>query len=358
MTSPTQTPAHPCAGCGASVAFAPGTAVLRCPYCGYEQRIAAPTRQIREHSFDAFLAKPRVQTLAPHQFTCPGCGARTESDALSRACQFCGTPLVADTSGGAQIAPEAVLPFGLNRNGARSSLRAWVRSRWFAPTRLKRVTEAEAMKSTYLPHWTFDAGTVSHYVGQRGRHHWTKESYVNHNGHNATRNVRKTIWRPASGTVSRFFDDVLVRATTRVSPEQLDKLKPWPLERAVPFDPNWLAGHHSLRHDIEPQGGMELAKAVMYQVIESDCRRDIGGDVQRVHRVDTQYADVAFKLVLLPVWIGTYVFGGKTYQVLINGVTGEVQGDRPFSALKITIAALIAIALVSSVVWLYLSKNP
>ncbi|MFD2355572.1 hypothetical protein ACFSTC_49355 [Nonomuraea ferruginea] len=213
--------------------------MLRCPYCGHEQPIAAPTRHVREHSYDAFLAKPRVQAIAPNQFTCPGCGARTESDAISKDCQFCGTALVAGSTGD-EIAPEAVLPFALDKGAARDALRTWTRSRWFAPNRLKKVTEAESMKSTYLPHWTFDASTFSHYSGQRGVHYWVTETYTD-NGQTKTRRVRKTRWYPASGSVTRAFDDVLVSATARVPMERLDALEPWPLERAVAFEPGFVA---------------------------------------------------------------------------------------------------------------------
>ncbi|KAB8197624.1 hypothetical protein FH608_003530 [Nonomuraea phyllanthi] len=357
MTSPTQSPAHPCAGCGAGVAFAPGTTALRCPYCGLEQPIAPPARQVREHSYEAFLAKPRVRTVAPHRFTCPGCSARTESDAISKTCQFCGTALVADTADDDQVAPEAVLPFVLDRGGARKALRSWVRTRWFAPNRLKKVTEAESMKSTYLPHWTFDAATVSDYVGQRGEHYWITTSYTDSNGRRRTRRERRTRWYPAGGRVARDFDDVLVAATTHVDGDDLGKLEPWPLKEAVPFQPGYVAGHHSLRYDTEPEAGLQQAKGVMRGVIEGDCRRDIGGDVQRVFSVDTSYSGVTFKLLLLPVWVGTYLFGGRSYQVLINGVGGEVQGDRPYSAVKIALAVLAALAVVAGVVWLYLANH-
>ncbi|MFI6596233.1 hypothetical protein ACIBHX_08295 [Nonomuraea sp. NPDC050536] len=355
MTSPTQI-THPCAGCGANVEFAPGTTVLRCPYCGSEQRIAAPARQVMEHSYDAFLAKPRVAAVAPHQFACPGCGARTESDALSKSCQFCGTGLVADTGSDPQVAPEAVVPFAVDRGKSREELKKWVKSRWFAPNRLKKVSEAESMKSTYLPHWTFDADTVSDYTGMRGEHYYVTETYTE-NGQTKTRQVRKTRWYSASGRVARDFDDILITATGHVPGKRLEDLEPWPLHQAVAFEPSYVAGHHSLRYDTEPEAGLETAKGKMAEVIEQDCRDDIGGDEQRVHSVDTTYADVTFKLMLLPVWIGCYLFGGKTYQVLINGVTGEVQGDRPYSPVKITIAVLAALAVIAAIVWIYLANK-
>ncbi|NRQ40189.1 hypothetical protein HII36_51465 [Nonomuraea sp. NN258] len=228
-----------------------------------------------------------------------------------------------------------------------------MKTRWFAPNRLKKVTEAETMKSTYLPHWTFDAGTVSDYTGRRGEHYWATETYTE-NGETKTRQVRKTRWYPASGTVARDFDDVLVHATAHVPGERLAALEPWPLARAVPYEPSYLAGHHSLRYDAGPEEGLESAKVKMAAVIEDDCRADIGGDVQQVHSVSTNYADVTFKLMLLPVWVGCYAFGGKTYQVLINGVNGEVQGDRPYSPAKIAAAVLAVLAVIAAVVWLYL----
>jgi hypothetical protein len=49
----------------------------------------------------------------------------------------------------------------------------------------------------------------------------------------------------------------------------------------------------------------------MEQVVEQDCRHDIGGDEQRVHTMDVRYSDVMFKLVLLPSWMAAYLYGGR-----------------------------------------------
>lgn len=92
----------------------------------------------------------------------------------------------------------------------------------------------------------------------------------------------------------------------------------------------------------------------MAEVIEDDCRRDIGGDEQRVSSVDTHYFDLTFKLVLLPVWFLTYLHGGKTWQVMVNAHTGEVIGKRPHSAAKIASAVLAAVAVIAVVVFLVL----
>lgn len=354
---------YPCQSCGASFEYAPGAMALRCPYCGFEQRVAASTQQIREHSYADYAGLPAkpVATLAAHVLVCQKCGARTETDALSDRCQFCSAPLVTDTGALDQITPEAVLPFQLDNRGVRTVLGKWTSSRWFAPSALKKVTEAESLRGTYLPHWTFDAQTTSDYSGQRGDYYYTTETYTETNSdgqtETRTRQVRHTRWSSASGRVARAFDDVLVPATTHVTEQQLDKLTPWPLEHAQPFQSDYLAGFQTLRYDIQPDAGLTEAKSRMDPVIRDDCRHDIGGDEQRVDRVDTRYDAVTFKLMLLPVWILAYVYAGKTFQVMVNAHTGEVIGQRPYSVGKIVAAITVAVLIIVGIVLAYvLSK--
>jgi hypothetical protein len=342
---------YPCSSCGANVEYAPGTTVLKCPYCGAETPLAPTGALVREHSFAEFAGLPRkpVASLAAYVFTCRGCGAVTESDKISDRCQFCGAPLVADPNPTEMVTPEAVLPFSLDRPAVREALRTWASSRWFAPNGLKKVTEAESSHSTYLPHWTYDARTTSHYTGQRGEHYWETETYTE-NGERKTRQVQRTAWYPASGAVARDFDDVLIAGTGRVAPKYLDKLEPWPLPEAQPYRPEYLAGHETLRYDVEPESGLDTAKSRMATVIERDCRDDIGGDEQRVTSVRTDYRDVAFKLMLLPVWIACYLHAGRTYNILVNGRTGEVAGERPYSVPKIIAAVVAALLVIAAIV--------
>ena len=79
----------------------------------------------------------------------------------------------------------------------------------------------------------------------------------------------------------------------------------------------------------------------MSGVILQDVRRDIGGDEQRVHKVDTDWSAETFKHLLLPIWMAAYKYNGKSYRFLVNGQTGEVQGERPWSVWKIAFAVII-----------------
>ena len=337
-----------CAGCGSQLAYAPGSSQLQCGACGYRTEITHDADEvIEEHSFDGWTAanpKATVTDLGGLVLTCQGCGALTESTALSGSCQFCGGHLVAVTHPEGFIQPEAVLPFVVQGSAARVAVTKWASSRWFAPSALKAVGDTESLQGTYVPHWTFDAVTTSPYSGQRGEHYTVK---VN------DRQERRTRWHAASGVVNRTFDDVVVPAATNLPQAKLTKLGPWQLEKAVPYRPEYLAGHSTLRYDVDPAAGAETAKAEMAAVIRTDVTRQIGGDEQKIHSVRTTYSNVMFKLVLLPIWIATYMYAGKQWQVMVNANTGEVHGQRPYSPVKIAVAVVAAVLVLAVVllVW-------
>jgi hypothetical protein len=150
--------------------------------------------------------------------------------------------------------------------------------------------------------------------------------------------------------VARDFDDVLVLASTKLPPKLVDDAGPWELGEAVPFTTDYLAGYSALRYDVDPDTGLGQAKKTMSGVIEQDCRHDIGGDEQMVSSTNTGYANVMFKLLLLPLWIASYVYAGKTFQVVVNANTGEVLGERPYSKLKVALAVIAGLLLLAAIV--------
>ena len=154
--------------------------------------------------------------------------------------------------------------------------------------------------------------------------------------------------------MKRYFKGVLVAASKAVAEAKLNALEPWDLDSMCPYEPAYLAGFKAQRYQVDLPDGFVKAKATMYGTIVGDVRHDIGGDEQRVDDVQTLYANVMFRHLLLPVWIGAYRFQSKVYQVAVNARTGEVQGERPYSAAKI---ALLVAAIVAIIVLIVILKS-
>ena len=168
-----------------------------------------------------------------------------------------------------------------------------------------------------------------------------------------TRMVTKIRWTPVSGRVSRHFDDVLVLASNSLPRQVTQRLEPWDLANLVPYQEEYLSGYRSEVYQIDLEPGFEHARKIMDRVIRSDVNRDIGGDQQRIQNMDTRHRGISFKHVLLPVWLATFRYREKPYRFVINARTGEVQGERPYSAWKIALAVLIGTALAGALVYLY-----
>jgi ribosomal protein S27E len=323
--------------------------------------MAVPTsmEQVEERSFEQYLQiRPeQMEQLAANalEVRCQGCGAIVTftPPEVARQCDFCGVQIVAQAkSADPMLAPEGVLPFRLTQQQANGGLRQWLQSRWFAPNALKSFAQPDSIHGIYLPFWTYDTNTTTYYTGERGEHYYVTETYYETDAKGRqvarTRQVRHTRWHSVSGTVTRWFDDVVIPATVSLAQNRLQALEPWDLAELKPYDPAFLSGFKAERYQVDLAQGFERVKQIAAGVIQSDVRQAIGGDEQRIHNVATHYSGITFKHLLLPVYAGAYSFNRRVYQIIVNGRTGEIQGDRPYSFWKIAlfVTALLFILLI------------
>jgi hypothetical protein len=357
-----------CAGCGAVQRFRPGTRELACGFCGHVTAIpAARGATLREHPLREGLAALGAAGAADappsmdggHLERCPACAAQFSLDPLADAgeCPFCATPVVAGTAGAgtARPRPHALVPFRLDDRAAADAFRAWLSRLRFRPARLARFARLEgALRGIYLPYWTYDAKTTTTYRGERGTVYYVRVPVtVTRNGRRVTTMQRqaRVRWSPVAGTVSRHFDDVLVDASASLPRAVARRLGPWRLEELTPWDERFLAGFRSEVYQVPLDEGFRRACDLMETAIRGDVARDIGGDHQRIRQLETRHLDVTFKHVLLPVWVAAFRYRGRVFQIAVNGQTGAVAGQRPWSWMKICLTILIGSAAVTGIVW-------
>jgi hypothetical protein len=350
----------PCDACGGQLRFDPGAGALVCQHCGAQQELSSQhgrAHALRELDFEAALAQrlPEAEIEETRVLDCPNCGAQVEFEPAIHAaeCPFCATPVVTGTGVNRHIKPRGVLPFQIDERTAHDAMAKWLGRLWFAPNGLKQYArKGRQMNGIYVPYWTFDADTRSSYTGERGTVYY-ETVWVTVDGKRTQKRVAKVRWTPARGRVARAFDDVLVLAS-RSLPEGFARgLPPWDLGALEPYTPQYLSGFRAEAYTVELPDGFTEARAQMDRTIERDVRFDIGGDRQRVHRIDTEVRDVTFKHVLLPVWTAAYRYRGQSYRCLVNGQTGRVQGERPYSAWKIAFAVLLGFAVALAVGYLW-----
>ena len=348
----------PCRACGSDMRFDPKTHDLVCDHCGNTESIevarAAPAA-MRELDFRAAVEArlSEIDVEETRTTTCPNCGAIVEFDPAihARECPFCATPVVAGTGVNRHIKPGGLVAFDIDEPAARKAMSDWLGRLWFAPNGLQAYArKGRRLSGIYVPYWTFDARTRTEYAGQRGTVH-VEHRVVVRDGKRQTVPVTRVRWRPVRGRVARAFDDVLVLASRSLPKQHTDALLPWDLSRLVPYAPEYLAGFRAEAYQVELPDGWGEAREIMDRMIQRDIRFDIGGDRQQIQRMDTQVSDVTFKHVLLPVWVAAYRFRGQSYRFVVNGQTGRVQGERPWSAWKIAVAVVLGLLAAAAIAY-------
>ncbi|MBM9594790.1 primosomal protein N' (replication factor Y) - superfamily II helicase [Roseitranquillus sediminis] len=342
----------PCGTCGSDMRFEPRTRRLVCPHCGNSAEIEnrpADLHPLPEHDFRAALDArlPQTDIEETRTRTCQSCGATVEFDEAlhARECPFCATPIVTDTGLHRHIKPGGLLPFEVDEAAAHQAMTEWLGSLWLAPNGLRDYArKGRRMSGVYVPYWTFDARTETHYRGERGTTYVEMRTVVR-DGKRQSVPVTKVRWRAVTGRVARTFDDVLVLASRSLPKKHTGALPPWDLSRLSPYAPEFIAGFRAEAYRVELADAFVEARDWMDRVIERDVRFDIGGDRQRIHQMQTQVDGVTFKHVLLPVWVAAYKYRGESYRFVVNGQTGRVQGERPWSPWKVALAVLLAVIL-------------
>jgi uncharacterized CHY-type Zn-finger protein len=351
-----------CKSCGAPLRFSPISNTLLCEFCATKESIEHSKEEIQEYSLQEalhFLETHKEKALEK-TVTCNKCSATFTLTpySVSSNCPYCNTPTITEFV--REITPKSLLPFQISQNEAQIFFKKWIGSLWFAPSKLKKLLEGEnRLKGYYLPHWTYDAETKTRYRGERGDIYYVQvERKVMVNGREERQMVREARinWSPVAGSVERFFDDITIGASKTISHTILDNLTPWNTTRLVPFNEKYLSGFNSEEYTIGLDNGFEYAKVKMDGAIRQTIRSEIGGDQQRINSMQTQYYNTTYKSVLFPIWTAEFKWNNKTYNYAINGQSGKVIGERPYSWLKIITITLFTAIVIG--IAIYIDENP
>lgn len=360
--------AFPCKSCGAKLSFSPGSKTLKCPYCAAVNDIPESDDKILELSLEEWMTKleNESETHQQEQIKCNNCGGEQTlaANLYASACTFCGSPLTSKSYAQRQIKPKSLVPFKVTKLQAQDKWRGWIKGLWLAPSALKKYAQSDGgIKGIYVPYWTFDAQTYTQYSGQRGDDHTESYQSTNSKGERVTETRTRTDWTSVSGNVSFFHDDVLVSGSkssyggggsnagaaemqralvqqagvvgSMIAANFTTTLRTWNTKELVPYQDEYITGFQAEAYQVGLKAAFVTGKQLIDGKVEQLVRADIGGDHQRISSLNTQYSHLTFKHILLPMWVSAYLYGGKTYRFVVNGQTGEVQGESPKSGWKI-----------------------
>ncbi len=283
----------------------------------------------------------------PKAMRCDQCGAEVTFDTQKQVmrCEFCGSTYLVETETAVKPweAEEVIIPFATDEGQVNRYFSDWVKKGLFKPGDLSALLQRSPLQGIYIPTWNYSFEATTNWSGEK---RFTRsEPYTDSQGNRQTRSVE--YWEPRSGNRHEFYN-LFIAASSGLTNEEVMKLAPFPLESAVPYAVEYFAGKQAEVPHKSPDQGWGEAQT---QAEESE-RAAVYREVDRISYFTTQFYNETHRLVYVPIWLSGYYYKQKYYRVLINGRTGEVQGQKPVSAIKVLIAIVLGLAVVAGIILL------
>jgi Zn finger protein HypA/HybF involved in hydrogenase expression len=325
-----------CPQCGATMAFDPARQAAVCTACGSAAEVAQAVGHLahaeaQDFTLDALRKGARGWGSERRTLHCDSCGAdlAVEPASMSTCCPFCGSNKVALQAGDPEaIRPGWVLPFRLRAEELGPRVREFLGRGWMHPGELARLAKVERFTGVYLPLWIFDADTASTYRCEVGTE---REVTRWEDGKLETHTVIDWAW--TQGEVARRWTDVRISATGRVSAILLARVLPdFDMGGLAAYESTLLAGFSAMAYEVDLPAGWEAGRAEIRNLARGACESHAkrgGGSHIRSMTMSARLHDESWRYALVPVYATAYQFGERNFQVLVNGQTGKVAGQKP-----------------------------
>ncbi len=335
-----------CPQCGAATAYSAEDGGLTCSHCGYYE---APEKSVVGRAASQFeFTVETMQRAAQgwgeqrNELACQACGAITTipADSLAHTCPFCGSNEVLQRQAAQDVLrPRFVIPFKIEAEACRGITSQWLGSSWMTPAALQNLAAIAAFNGVYLPFWTFSATTRADWKAQVGH---TRIEHYYENGEMKTRTVTDWVWE--SGHATLDIQDLVQPGTARLSARLLKEVKTFNLSDLAPYEPKYLAGLQAQAYDVPLEKAWEAGRQEMREKTRQACLGQASTSQVRSFSMNLDFAGESWRYVLLPVYLATYTYDGKPFQVMVNGQTGKISGQRPadWNKIWLVIALLLA----------------
>ncbi len=320
-----------CPQCDGETAYSTEDQGLTCTYCGYheapQQPVVGKKAEEFEFTVDAVRQAGHGWGVERKTLSCQRCGAQTtlSPEMLSHQCPFCGSNQVLQARAAQDILrPRYLVPLIITPDEVRQRIQTWLGSSWMTPGGLKRLAALREFVPVYIPYWTFDARATATWRAEVG-HTRTRTVYVN--GRRETRT--EIVWRWESGQVSLFHDDILVPGTDKLSQRLLGQTRGFDLQALVPYDAAFLAGISAQAYDVKLETAWATGRHEMRERTRAACRDQASTRRIRNFSMNLDFGEESWRHILAPVYLAHYRYRDQPFQVMVNGQTGLVAGQRP-----------------------------
>lgn len=318
-----------CPSCGGYVEFDPARQQFRCRFCGQvlsESDLSETQEQqiprAEENSMDQ-------QTGGYRGYHCLSCGAQivTGDTTAATRCYYCHNPVVLSDRLDGEFRPDGVIPFTLDKDGAKEAFAKFIRRKKFVDRDFYSQAQLEDFSGVYYPYWMGDIEGEAAFTGEG-----TRVSVMRGPSHTVTTTKHYRVQREGRVRFANMFRKALSSADRTLS----EGIHPYRYDEMKAYAPGYLSGFMAEMRDVDEAPVREEMVAEARGQVDGIMRQ--GNDYHSLTGRTTFRADKTdLRYVLMPAWVLTYKGSrdGAPYYYMMNGQTGEVCGKLPVKKSKL-----------------------
>lgn len=327
-----------CPNCGADLKFSPEKQKFTCEFCKgeftqseiekIEKNNSGGNSQNSEEPEEDFSSQTKV-------YECPSCGAEIISDENTAAtiCYYCHNPVILKGRVEGKFHPSKVIPFKLSKDKAIETFNTWLGKKWILPKSFLSEKTTEKMTGLYVPFWIADADTRTQFNATGvNKRVWVEGDYE----------YTETKYYALNRNFSVHYDGVPADGSKKIEDSIMEAIEPYDYSQAVDFNMSYLSGFFADKYDVAKENLWgrisQRMRSNNFQVGRSSCN---GYEMVEGARENTNFSNIHWHYLLMPVWFMTYKYKDKIYEYAINGQSGKVTGKLPLSKGKLAILLTI-----------------
>lgn len=337
---------YKCPNCGAGLVYDAEKQSFVCNFCISSFSESDLKENEAEKKAKKMEDEEKDFAQSVNQYSCSSCGAEIIVDKNTAAdfCYYCHNPVVmADKVSGA-FKPSKIIPFKIDKDGARRIFLDYAKKKWFCPKDYFSEAQSEKIKGVYYPFWVTDADTTARLDATAFKvRSWRSGDYQ------YTETSKYDVKR--SGEI--HFEDITTSAISDEDKKMLEGILPYPKDEHIDFSMPYLQGFVAKKRNIERESISNEVRGRMEKYSETLLSETVHG----YSSVTTDHLSLGVKsahweYTLMPIWILTYKKGEKTFVYAMNGSTGKIYGELPLSPLKLAILGVAVSAITALIAFL------
>lgn len=344
---------HKCPSCNASIKYNPKDKNWVCEYCGgkftleqlkeneenFKKTNVNKSKELKEER------KKEEKAVEMDEYFCEDCGAKILADKNTSAtfCVYCKNTAILKSRLTEKFAPSKIIPFTKTKDEAIEAFKKVGKGRFLMPKEFSNPKNIEEITGVYIPFWLYSCKMKGHVDGKGTKvMTWVMGDYI------YTKTDTYKVGR--DGTFD--FDKIPVDGSVRFNDAVMNSIEPFNYEELVDFSYSYLSGFLSEKYDVEK----EEAKKITIDRAEHSCiselekkARSAGYATFITENKEAEVKTEQIEYVLLPVWMLNIKYNEKMYTFAMNGQTGKMIGDIPYSKKKAFIFWLVLFVVVFAI---------